>query len=103
MSLLIYITLPEAEQASSLADGLVAARLVAGVHISGPVHSVYRWRGEICHRDEWRILAQAGSKNFDAIRRFVCARHPYEVPCIMAVDISAGHQPFLDWIERAGE
>jgi periplasmic divalent cation tolerance protein len=35
---------------------------------------------------------------FAALRERILALHPYELPEVLAVDIAAGHAPYLDWI-----
>lgn len=103
MNLLVYITVPERVMADYMARELVEARLAAGVHIAGPIRSVYRWQGEIRNAEEWTLLAQCAGGVFEDIRDFVLARHPYITPCIVAWNIDHGYKPFMDWIERAGE
>lgn len=101
-AIIVYITLPDAALADSLARELVEAGLAAGAHNLGMLRSVYRWRGEIRQGREWLLLCQAPADNYDRIEEFVKARHPFEVPCIMGLDMDRGHGPFMDWIARAG-
>ncbi len=103
MNQLVYITAPDSELADKIAAKLVEARLAAGAHLVGPVRSVYRWEGQIHHKEEWVVLAQIPREAFAKVEEMVLAMHPYIVPCILGIDIDNGHQPFLDWIEKAGE
>lgn len=103
MTLLAYITFPEQEAALTMAMAMLEARLAAGAHVDGPVTAIYRWQGQICRREEWRLVAQISRKNFQRLQDFVLARHSYEVPCIMAVDLAGGYGPFLEWIEKSGD
>ena len=34
----------------------------------------------------------------EALRARIIELHPYEVPEVIALDITAGHAPYLDWI-----
>lgn len=103
MALIAYITLPEKDEAMNMAQILVDTHLAAGVHVDGPLMAVYRWRGQVCRREEWRLAVQLPRAAYKRLQEFVLERHPYQVPCIMAIELSAGYEPFLEWIEKAGE
>lgn len=98
MELLIYITAPDQATALALAQGLVEASLARGANISGPIHSVYHWQGEIREKEEWQLFLQADEGKFDLLTEYVKARHPYKTPCIIGMEIKRGHKDFLEWI-----
>lgn len=93
---LVYITVPDHENALALARGMVECGLAAGANVAGPVTSFYRWQGEIRKADEWQIFAQ--TDNFAGLRDWAAERHPHLVPCIVGIDIAVGHAAFLNWI-----
>lgn len=99
-NLLIYVTVPDRDSALAIARGLVANRLTAGANVAGPVQSVYRWRDQVCEAEEWQIFAQASANGFDALAAWITAQHPHQIPCIIAMEINRGSQPFLDWITK---
>ena len=43
-------------------------------------------------------LAQVARSALAEARALIVREHPYEVPCVMAVPLSDGHDPFLQWI-----
>lgn len=87
-----------AAQAQSLARQLVEARLAACVNIVPALQSIYRWQDEIETADEALLLIKHPQAGFEALRSAVLAAHPYELPEIIAVPVSQGHAPYLDWI-----
>ncbi len=97
MSLLVYVTVPDEREALTLARMLVEARLAAGVNVLPGARSVYRWQGAVREAGECLLLAQVSRADFCAAVR---AAHSYEVPCIVALPLEAGHRPFLRWIEE---
>nr|MBP8189607.1 divalent cation tolerance protein CutA [Aeromonas sp.] len=37
---------------------------------------------------------------FEPLRQCILAHHPYQVPEILALPASQGHQPYLDWLTQ---
>lgn len=95
---LVYMTTPTREEAVELARALVRSRLAAGVNVLPGAQSVYRWKGEVCEADEYVLLAQVSEAALSSFIEEVRARHSYEVPCVIAMPIEGGHNPFLRWI-----
>lgn len=103
MAVLVYITAPHEDEARTLARELVEQRLAAGANVAGSIRSFYRWQGEVREAGEWQIFVQARRADFESIKKFISARHSHETPCVLALDIEAGHGPFLQWIANKGE
>ncbi len=96
--LLVLTTFPQREAAESLARELLAARLAACIHIGASVHSLYHWRGEIETADETPMAIKTRSELYPRLEAAIRARHPYELPEIIAVPITHGLPAYLDWI-----
>ena len=95
---LAYITAASVAEAKSIGRALVEARLAACVNVIPGMVSLYRWQGETEEAEEVVLIAKTRSEKFDALARRVAEIHPYETPCAIRLDISAGLPPFLDWI-----
>jgi periplasmic divalent cation tolerance protein len=94
-------TVASAEDAERLARALVERRLAACVNVVPGVVSHYRWKGEL-QRDEERLLViKTRSERLDALRSALVELHPYELPELVALEIAAGHQPYLDWLDES--
>jgi periplasmic divalent cation tolerance protein len=96
--LLVLTTLPERDAAESLARELLAARLAACVQIGAPVRSLYHWRGEIETADETPVAIKTRASLYAKLEAAIRARHPYELPEIVAVPITDGLPGYLEWI-----
>lgn len=94
----VYITAPDRETALVIARTVVGERLAACANILGPVTSVYWWDGKLNEEGEVALIAKTTQDRLAALIARVKAIHPYEVPCVVAWPIAAGHQPYLDWI-----
>ncbi len=105
-ALLCLCTCPDAGTADRIADALVAERLAACVQVLPGATSVYRWQGKVEHARETLLLIKTGRERLDALTARVVALHPYELPEVVAVDITGGSHAYLDWIAcetRAGD
>jgi len=94
----VYITAPDRDTALAIARTLVEEHLAACANILGPITSVYRWEGKVLEEGEVAMIAKTTEDRVPALIARVKAIHPYQVPCIVAWSIMAGHQPYLDWI-----
>ena len=94
---MVYVTAPEA-LAPELARSMVTSGLAAGVNIVPRLRSIYRWKGELRDEPEALLIIQTTEAGFEPLRAHVAARHPYEVPEIIALPVQAGHAPYLAWI-----
>ncbi len=98
--LLIYITTPSMEVARLLAQTLVQERLAACANVFDGAESYYWWDNAVQNTRESLCLCKTTAELFPALEGRVRALHPYDVPCIVALPLVAGHTSFLDWISR---
>lgn len=96
--LLVLTNLPDGATARSLAGHLVEARLAACVNILAPCRSVYRWDGGIEDAAEVPLLIKTTAARYAELEAAIRARHPYELPEVVAVPISHGLPAYLAWI-----
>jgi len=94
---LVLTTTATAEEAQSLARGIVEARLGACVQIQ-PIQSIYRWQGRLCDETEFRLSVKTLRARYAALAHFIVAHHSYETPEIVQVPITAGSAAYLQWI-----
>ncbi len=104
-ALLVLTNLPDADSAHALADHLVSARLAACVNILAPCRSIYRWRDALEHAEEVPLLIKTTAARYAELEAAIRARHPYELPEVVAVPISHGLPAYLAWVatETAAE
>lgn len=86
------------EGAEALARALVDLRLAACVQILPGIRSIYRWEGRVETAEESRLDAKTTSARLDALVAAVRARHPYEVPEIVATPLAGGNPAYLEWV-----
>lgn len=99
--LLIYVTCSDQNEAKRLASHLLEEKLIACANIMAPHTAVFEWDDEICTEDETVVIFKTRQDLYQKLESEIVKHHSYDVPCIVALDIEKGHQPFLDWIEDA--
>ncbi|MDF5715046.1 MAG: divalent-cation tolerance protein CutA [Rhizonema sp. NSF051] len=95
----ILVTVPSVEEAEAMANALVEAQLAACVSLL-PIHSIYRWKGELHKEQEWQLLIKTDLSQFSTLVVKIRELHSYEVPEIIALPIVEGSQPYLQWISQ---
>ena len=98
-TILVISTLPDRDHAEKMAHSLIEQQLAACVNILPSVTSVYRWQGKVESADETILLIKTTMARYPAVEAAIKARHPYELPEIIAVPISAGLPAYLAWVE----
>lgn len=93
----VFVTVASQEEGNAVASALVAEKLAACVTIV-PIHSVYRWQGQVHSDAEWQLTIKTDLRQFQALEAKIKELHSYEVPEIIALPIVAGSTAYLDWI-----
>lgn len=97
-TLLVFTNCPDQATAELLAAALVELRLAACVSILAPCGSVYRWQGVVERADEVPLLIKTTAERYAALEAEIQARHPYELPEIVAVPVDRGLPAYLQWV-----
>lgn len=97
-TLLVLTNLPDQASAHALATALVEERLAACVNLLAPCRSIYRWQGAIEDATEIPLLIKTTAQRYAALEAAIRARHPYELPEIIAVPIAHGLPDYLNWV-----
>ena len=98
--LLVMTNLPDVASAAQLARQLVEARAAACVNQLAPVASTYRWRGKMETATEIPLLIKTTQTAYPQLEKLLRDNHPYELPEIVAVTVTAGLPAYLDWAVR---
>ena len=94
-------TLPSEEKAAALARTLVEEGLAACVNVLPIARSIYKWKGALVEEPEVLCLIKTRRDRLEALRARLVSLHPYEVPELLALDVAAGHAPYLAWIDSS--
>ena len=100
---LCLCTCPDEKIAQELAHSLVEARLAACVNILPAITSVYMWQGRIEQDGEVLLLIKTSEQRLPDLQAHIVARHPYELPEVIAVPITDGLTGYLQWLDDVME
>lgn len=96
----VLTTAPTVDVATSLAERLLDAGLIACANIVPGVRSLYRWKDEVQRDDEVLVLMKSTATIYTRLEAFLAEAHPYDVPEILSVPVSAGFAPYVSWIRE---
>jgi len=94
----VLVTAPAGAPAAELARRLVDECLAACVNVIPGVRSIYRWEGEVCDDSEDLLVIKTASDRLESMVARVREVHPYAVPEVLAIAVTAGSQPYLEWV-----
>lgn len=99
-ALLVMTNLADLASAQVLARALVERRLAACVNVLPAVQSIYRWNGAVEDAAEVTLLIKTTTTRYGELEQAIRALHPYELPEVIAVPVSAGSPAYLGWIAQ---
>lgn len=97
-ALVVLCTVAGAADADRIARALVEQQLAACVHVLPRGTSTYRWQGAVEQAQEHQLVIKTAADRFEALRAALVQLHPYEVPELIALPITAAHPPYLEWL-----
>lgn len=98
---LVLVTVPNQKTARLLARAALEAHLVACANIFPGVESHYHWQGKIEKSAELLVLFKTTTRHLKSLEKLVVARHPYDTPEFVVINVSAGNQRYLQWWQEA--
>jgi periplasmic divalent cation tolerance protein len=99
--LIAFSTFPDADTARKIVRELVEARLVACGNIVPQIESIYCWQGKLESSTEALALFKLSSERYADFEKKLKSLHPYNVPEIVAVDITNGLPDYLRWVAQS--
>jgi periplasmic divalent cation tolerance protein len=97
-AIVVTTTSDKPDELETIARQLVTAKLAACCQIIGPHTSIYRWQGNVETATEWMCLIKTRSELYAAVESTIRELHSYEVPEIIATEISLGCESYLKWL-----
>lgn len=98
--LLVLTNLPDRAAAERVANALVADGVAACVNILAECTSVYRWEGKLEHSKEVPLLIKTTRTAYARLEDVLRKLHPYELPELIAVPVTAGLPAYLAWVAQ---
>ncbi len=96
--LLVITNLPDRTTAERIAEVLVTERVAACVNVLAECTSVYRWQGKLERANEVPLLIKTTRAAYPELEVMLRKLHPYAVPEIIALPVTAGLPEYLNWV-----
>ena len=98
-TMLVITSIDDAAAAAALARALVTRKQAACVSILPQATSIYDWEGTLQESSEQVLMIKTQAASYTDVQDTLLELHPYELPEIIAVPISQGLTPYLNWIK----
>lgn len=96
---ILYVTHSNEKEAAHLTQQLLTKELIACAN-TFPMESAYWWQGAIQKTGELVSLYKTSLRMWEAVEAEIEAIHPYDVPCIMRLEVEA-NESYEKWIEES--
>ena len=97
---LVQTTVGERAEARAISEVLVGEKLCACAQVSGPVSSLYRWKGRVNDESEYLLTAKTTRLRYAALHDRLLQIHPYELPEIIATAAVEVNAAYADWVRQ---
>lgn len=92
----VICTFPDLDRARQIGAAMVERQVAACVSLLPGIESIYRWKGQVERAGE--VMAIFKTTRYADLEAAIRELHPYEVPEIVALSISAGLPAYLQWL-----
>jgi periplasmic divalent cation tolerance protein len=96
--LLVMTNLPDRVTAERIAETLVTQGVAACVNVLAECTSIYHWEGKLNRTSEVPLLIKTTKTAYPRLQDALRKLHPYEVPELIALPVSAGLPEYLNWV-----
>jgi periplasmic divalent cation tolerance protein len=94
----VHVTMPNPDDARSLARALVDEELAACVTMVPGAKSIYRYEGKIHEEEEVVCFVKTHPALFERLMDRILTLHPYDIPEILAFEVHDGSKAYIDWL-----
>ncbi|WP_308389010.1 divalent-cation tolerance protein CutA [Acidithiobacillus sp. AMEEHan] len=96
--IVVLCSLPGDAAAEQLAGILVEEKLAACVQVLPAMQSVFFWEGQVRVAAEKLLLCKTFASRYSALEQRLTALHPYDVPEILALPVTAALTSYRGWM-----
>lgn len=94
-----FVTVPDQKAADRISMVLLEKRLAACVNQLPGVQSRYWWEGRIEQAQEILLVIKTRNELAAELSKVVKENHPYSVPEVLVMPVTAGSSGYLAWID----
>ncbi len=94
----VLVTAPDLTTARKLAQGALAARLVACANLVPRIESHYVWQGKLEQSAEVLMVMKTTQRRLAAVEKYILANHPYDTAEFLVLPVATGAAKYLAWV-----
>lgn len=98
-AVVVFTTVATQDEAVTLVRALLDRRLIACGTLLPAARSLYRWKGKVADESEVVIMLKTRAARLPLLETAFAELHPYKVPELLALPVSAGAEKYLGWID----
>ena len=99
-ALVVLTTVAKTDEAVTLIRALLERRLVACGSLVPGARSLYRWDNKIADESEVLVVLKTRGACLAALEAVFAELHPYKVPEMLALPVTAGSEKYLGWLDK---
>jgi periplasmic divalent cation tolerance protein len=96
--ILLYVTCPDESSAQKISTELLQEKLAACTNLINGMKSMYWWEGKLESAVETILIVKTKLILSETCQQLILKHHPYSLPCILELPVSAGHPAYLKWL-----
>jgi periplasmic divalent cation tolerance protein len=97
----VLVTAPDLKTARHLALTALTARLIACANLVSKIESHYRWQGKLERSAEVLLIMKTTKSRLAALEKLIIAKHPYDTPEFVVLNLAGGAKKYLTWLEES--
>ena len=97
-AVVVLTTVATEAEGVTLVRSLLERRLIACGTMLPAARSLYRWENRIADEQEVVILLKTRSAAVESLKAAFTELHPYKVPELLALPVTAGLARYIGWI-----
>jgi periplasmic divalent cation tolerance protein len=97
----VLVTTPNLQAARALIEIVLHQKLAACVNLVRGLESYYWWKGQLERSTEVLLLIKTRRALLPKLERAVLDHHPYDTPEFVVLNIAAGSESYLRWIDSS--
>lgn len=99
--LLVITTFPSYQSAQKICKIILQKSLAGCCQIFGPIKSSFIWKKKIEHAKEYLCFIKTTKTHYQQLETIIKDNHPYQIPEIVALEITTGLKEYLDWLNKS--
>jgi periplasmic divalent cation tolerance protein len=96
--ILVSTTFENKADAERISKLLLERKLIACAQITGPITSLYRWKGATTSATEFSLSLKTTPSCAEVVKALLSREHPYDLPEIVVQEVDNSSNEYSQWV-----